>query len=175
MENNRQLLQHLNRITNNNAEETLPPGRKKKEVKVTVATIDNQPVIGLVNKGDDDRPWFTWEEQDPRNPKKNVLLCDLIVLDPKTKEKETIKRVNWIEFSDRGGRKECPIVNRKPKEWYIENGVTTRREVKSDKDFHMEETDEQVPDVVEGTEYEYVVDFNGTEISLHERFVNMVK
>lgn len=149
--------------------------RRKKEKKVTVATIDNKPVVRMVNKGDESAPWFTWTEQDPKNPRKEILLTDLVVLDPKTKTEEVIERVNWLEFMDKGGRKDCKVVKQRGETWEKENGVVTKRTVPDGDHYHMEELDMLVPDIVEGKEYHYVVDFNGEMVELHENYVNMIK
>lgn len=176
IEQNRELVATIQRLTNQNAEETEFKGtRRKKVIKVTVATVDNKPVIAMVNKGDEDAPWYTWTERDPNNPRKEVMYCDLKVLDPKTKTTEIYERINWLEFMDKGGRKECEVKKQRGEEWYIENGVVTKREVPEGDNFHMEEVGFEVPDIVEGKEFTYVVDFNGDLVEIHERFVNMIK
>jgi len=147
----------------------------KKERLVTIATVDGMPVVGMVNKGDEDAPWYSWTEMDPSKPNREILLCDLIVLDPATNKTEIITRINWLEFMDKGGRQDCPVKKRKGEQWEIENGAVTKRIVPEGDSYHMEELDMVVPDVVTGTIHNYVVDFKGTLVEVNENWVNMLK
>ena len=149
--------------------------RRRKDKKVTIATVDGQPVVGMKNRGDEFHPMFTWTESDPKNPKREILYCDLEVRNMETNELEVIERTDYMQFMSNGGKQDCLVIKPKGEEWEKENGVVTKRVVPEGDKFSMEDLDIQVPDVVLGTTYTYVVDFNGKALEVHENYVNILK
>lgn len=149
--------------------------RKRKEKKVTIAMIDNMPVIGMRNRGDEYSPMYTWTEIDPKDPRKEVMYTDLVVRNMETNKEEVIERVNYLQFMDNGGKKECLVIKQTGEEWEKENGVVTKMILPDGDKYQMEDLDIDVPDVVLGTVFTYVVDFGGKALEVHENYVNIIK
>jgi hypothetical protein len=141
---------------------------------VTLAVVEGMPVVGLANAGSDVNPVYIREVPNPRDPKQNVLIADLIVLDVATKKTSVLKNTPYLEFVRNAERKVVPVIRSQEHVWENVDGTVTRKEVDYDK-YRMVDTGEEVDAVVEGVTRTFYVDYNGTEIEVDEKYVNIVR
>ncbi len=140
--------------------------------KVTILFIDNKPVVGMRNQGSEQRPQMLIEKPDPNDPRRRVLRGDLLVKNLKAGTIETIKDVDFLEFTREADRKECVIIEHKRFDWLKEQGMVNAVEVK---DYRTIEKDTVVPVDIVGFTSTYVVDIEGTPVEIHENYVNISK
>lgn len=144
--------------------------RRNTDRKVEVRFIDKKAVLGYFNRGTDNRPQYIYTKPDPRDPRKEIEMVDLVLED----SKEALS-VEWSQFRKESARSMCKVVKTESKEWLLNQGTVKKREVE---EYSSVELDFDVPlDVVGQARFftvEVPADF-GTprQVTLHENFVNI--
>lgn len=145
--------------------------RATKERKVTVLFVNGKPLIGIKNMGSEAQPMKVYDEVDPHNNQKRILVAHVQLQNLETGA-ITTEKVNWVEFIRNAEKRELRVLKTNEEAWEIEQGVVRKKEVDG---YSTVELDVEVPLIVEGTVRVFVVDVNGTAINIHEDYVNIAK
>lgn len=144
--------------------------RRVTERRVEVRLVDGKVVVGFKNRGSEERPVYIYEVPDPKDPKQNVSMVDLLL-----EGSDEPLTVNFSEFRREGERAQCKVVKTEEKEWVLNQGVVKKREVE---EYAMLELDYDVPlDIVGKARFFYVEvpkEFGGPRtVQIHENYVNI--
>lgn len=162
------------------AKESGQTGLVRKAVKEHFASlrfIDSRAVVGFVNKGTENRPRYVYTIQDPKNPKENVEMVELIL--EGMKDGESVP-VNFIEFLSETPRVRCKILGRKEMPWEDTQGTTERTSV-PEGTFEVAYSGYRVPVTIEGKTTIFSLEIPASEskdgktrsIDVHEDYVNI--
>lgn len=168
------LTRRLNEVESKDEADAMPRARAATNRTVTIMFLDGKPVVELENMNPNGHEVLVYQMVNPKDNKTYIMCANIVTLDPKTKKKEVTKNVNFIEFIQQGERRELPIKRMRGERWLIEQGVTTKQELQGDK-YHMKDLGIEVPLDVVGTDNFYIVDIDGEEVEIRDRFVNMAK
>lgn len=168
------LTRRLNEVESKDEADATPRARAATNRSVTIMFLDGKPVVELENMNPNGHEVLVYQMVNPKDNKTYITCANIITLDPKTKKKEVTKNVNFIEFIQQGERRELPIKRMRGERWLIEQGVTTKQELQGDK-YHMKDLGIEVPLDVTGVDNFYIVDIDGEEVEIRDRFVNMAK
>lgn len=153
--------------------DTRKPDTVKKH-KATVFFIENQPVVGYMNRGVENSPVYIYEKPDPARQGEFLPYVDVVVRNADPKGQPTVYSLNYLEFMRECARQECEIVKVDKIPWVINQGVTTGRSFKEGTYYMIEGA--LVPVEVRGTTNMYTMALpDGTQVTLHERYVNISK
>jgi hypothetical protein len=176
IEQNRMLAQQVQQFMAQAGEQPEEPKRRpgqKRNRFVDVLFLDNEPVVGLKNRGSDRTVMRLEEVEDPKMKGHFYMLADVVT---RNKDgKETVHRdINWLELTTEGDHKSCPVLKSRSETWYIDLGRVMQQKLEEGK-YTMKETDIEVDQTVTGKESFFVVDIDGTPVEIHEDYVNIVK
>ncbi len=155
-------------------------GLVRKAVKEHFASlrfIDGRAVVGFANKGTENRPQYVYTIQDPKNPKENIEMVELIL--EGMKESEAMP-VNFIEFLSETPRVRCKIVKKTEEPWEITQGTTERTTV-PEGSYEVSYQGYRVPVSIEGKTTVFTLEIPGSEsadgkartLDVHEDYVNI--
>lgn len=144
--------------------------RRVTDRKVEVRFIDSKAVLGYFNRGTENRPQFVYTKPDPKDPRKEVEMVDLVL----EGAKEGLP-VEYSQFRKESAKAQCKVVKTESKEWLINQGVVKKKEVE---EYSSVELDFDVPlDVIGQARFftvEIPMEFGGPrQVTLHENFVNI--
>lgn len=159
-----------NGLANQSADGNTRILRRITDRKVNLRFIDNKAVIAYFNRGTENRPNYIYTKPDPKDPRKEIDMVDLVV-EGETKPMS----VEWSQFRKESTRVACKIVKTDSKEWIINQGIVKKREVE---EYSSVELDFDVPlDVVGQARFftvEVPAEYGGTrQVTIHENFVNI--
>lgn len=150
------------------------PVEKPREIterKITVFFIDNEPVIGYVNRGSEVKPTYIYEKPDANRPGEYLPFVDVLTRNHLDKP----YKINYIEFLQESDRKECKVIKVEWKPWVINQGRTAARSFEEGT-YNMTESGTIVPVEVKGKTGIYTVELpDGSQVEIHERYANINK
>lgn len=162
-----QILEMNRRLTAQVGEPT-PKPREIKDRKVVIFFINNEPVIGYVNKGSPNRPVYIYEKPDPNRPGEYLPYVDVLCRNTKDPVK-----LNYLEFLQESDRQECKILKTEWTEW-TENQGRVQGRAFEEGTYNMSETGTIVPVEVKGKTAVFTVQLpDGSQLDIHERYCNI--
>ena len=175
LEQNRKLSEQVQEVINQN-QATQPPVRKPGEIRrsrVDILFLDGEPIVGLANRGSEQNATRLEEVEDPKQKGHYITFADVVTRNKQGKE--TVHRnINWLELTNEGDRKSCPVLKHRSETWYIDLGRVQQQVLEEGK-YQMRDTGMEVDQTVTGKETYFVVDIDGTPVEIHEDYVNIVK
>lgn len=146
---------------------------KAKFHTVKISFVEEQPVIGFVNRGTTSSPRSVYPGRtDPSRPNEFIEYVDVIVRNPADREKPQVFALPYNDFLRESRKVACKIVSTRIKEIVTQDGVTTGRTFKPDT-YIMEERG-IVPVIVKVTRRFYTVELpDSTTEEIDEMYVNM--
>lgn len=144
--------------------------RRLTDRKVEVRFIDKKAVLGYFNRGTENRPQYIYTKPDPKDPRKEIEMVDLVL--EGSKEAMTVE---WSQFRKESAKAQCKVVKTESKEWLINQGVIKKKEVE---EYSSVEMDFDVPLDIVGQARLFTVEvpseFGGPrQVTIHENFVNI--
>lgn len=135
--------------------------------EIRVCFIDDVPVIGLKNRGTENRPLYIYERPDPNDPKRRIGYADVLMLG----SEENPVSVEFLEFQREADSRSMKVLDVKEEPWTIEQGFVNKKEWTGSE---MIETAVRVPVKVKGVTRKFKVnDPKFGEFWIDEQWVNI--
>lgn len=170
LDSNRKLMQKVDALSSETAEEMPTLLRKEVEEKtVRVAFIDGKPVIGYKNRGTETRPQYAYERPDPENPKEMILYID-VLLDGV----DEAQPIRYKELMNEAEHTPCKVLKTESKPWEVLQGTVEAMQLPEGDKYRMESKGYKTPVGATGVTRTYTVQLpDGKELKISDQYVNI--
>lgn len=169
------MMTRMAKLENNIIGSPVQRAQTPKNRKVTILFIEGQPVIGYANRGSESHPRYIYNgRQDPQHHNEFIQFIDVLVRNADPKALPLCFSLPYTQFLEESEKIECPILKTESKDWTVDQGITTGRTFQEGTYFMIESG--IIPVEVKGVTQFFTVQLpDGTEVKLHERYVNISK
>lgn len=135
---------------------------------VTISYVNGKPVVGYGNHGSSDKPQYIYEAPNPMRPNEYLLYVDVII-----QGVEKPIKLLYNEFMEQAEHHVCTVVSVRKMPWVVTGDEVTKKVV-GESEYATTDTGIIVPMEVKGETRFFKVKLpDGSELELHERYVNI--